>query len=113
MGIQGGYTQDYFTSQNLGFRKYYRVTGSITHALERRLSVGLLGSVEYAETDNAPPEPKEKDIMWNAGANIAYTPFRWLRIALDYRYQQLSANAYYDLNEYKEHRVILSATATY
>lgn len=113
LGIQGGYTQDYFTSQNLGFRKYYRATGSITHALERRLSVGLLGSVEYAETDNPPPEPKEKDIMWNAGANIAYTPFRWLRIALDYRYQQLSANAYYDINEYKEHRVILSATATY
>ena len=113
MGIQGGYTQDYFTSQNLGFRKYYRVTGSITHALERRLSVGLLGSVEYAETDNAPPEPKEKDIMWNAGANIAYTPFRWLRIALDYRYQQQSANDYYDLNEYKEHRAILSLTATY
>ena len=113
LGIQGGYTQDYFTSQNLGFRKYYRATGSITHQLERRLSVGLLGSIEYAKTENAPPEPKEKDILWNAGANIAYTPFRWLRIALDYRYQQLSANTYYDLNEYKEHRVILSATATY
>ncbi|NLN38567.1 MAG: outer membrane beta-barrel protein [Smithella sp.] len=112
-GIQGGYTQDYFTSQNLGFRKYYRATGSVTHELIRTLSVGILGSIEYAESDNAPPEPKEKDIIWMAGANIAYTPFQWLRIAFDYRYQQQSANDYYDLNEYKEHRAILSLTATY
>ena len=73
----------------------------------------ILGSIEYAESDNAPPEPKEKDIIWMAGANIAYTPFQWLRIAFDYRYQQQSANDYYDLNEYKEHRAILSLTATY
>ena len=51
LSVQGGYTQDVFTSQNLGFRKYYRATGSITHFLDRRLSIGCLGSVERAESE--------------------------------------------------------------
>lgn len=116
LSVQGGYTQDYFTSQNLGFRKYYRATGSITHFLERRLSIGCLGSIEYAPTQNERPLADELDTIWSAGANIAYTPFQWLRIALDYRYQEQMTNRAYDPyeeREYQEHRVILSFTATY
>ncbi len=51
LSVQGGYTQDFFTAQNLGFRKYYRATGSITHFLERQLSIGCLGSVERSESE--------------------------------------------------------------
>lgn len=116
LSIQGGYTQDFFTSQNLGFRRYYRATGSITHFLERRLSIGCLGSIEYGEMQNEWPNANQLDTIWMAGANIAYTPFKWLRIALDYNYQERLLNRAFDPyeeNEYQEHRAMLTFTATY
>ncbi len=106
LSVQGGYTQDLFTSQNLGFRKYYRATGSITHFLDRRLSIGCQGSVERVES-----EPDQRDTIWGAGANISYSPLQWLQVSLGYAYQQDNSN--YVLNEYKENRVMLSFTATY
>ncbi|HPE06931.1 MAG TPA: outer membrane beta-barrel protein [Smithellaceae bacterium] len=106
LSMQGGYTQDLFTSQNLGFREYYRATGSITHFLDRRLSVGCTGSVERAES-----EPDRRDTIWTAGANITYLPLQWLQVSLGYAYQQDDSN--YAINEYKENRVMLSFTATY
>ena len=106
LSVQGGYTQDLFTSQNLGFREYYRATGSITHFLDRRLSIGCTGSVERAES-----EPDQRDTIWRAGANISYLPLQWLQVSLGYSYQQDDSN--YATNEYKENRVMLSFTATY
>ena len=109
LSVQGGYTQDVFTSQNLGFRKYYRATGSITHFLDRRLSIGCQGSVERAES-----EPDRRDTIWGAGANISYLPFQWLKVSLEYAYNQNNTNYLYEAtNEYKENRGMLTVTATY
>ena len=52
LSLQGGYTEDFFTSENLGFARYHRLTGSLNHMLDRRLSIGCLGSVERAEYDD-------------------------------------------------------------
>ena len=112
LSLQGGYTQDYFTSQNLGFQKYYRATGSITHYLERRLSVGLLGSIEYAISDRAPDEDM-KGTIWSAGANVSYIPLKWLTLTLQYGYREARYNQLYEDNDYKENRVTLTLTATY
>ena len=49
LSVQGGYTEDFFTSENLGFARYHRLTGSLNHKLDRRLSIGCLGSVELAD----------------------------------------------------------------
>lgn len=109
LSVQGGYTQDYFTAQNLGFQKYYRATGSITHFLERRFSIGCLGSVERVES-----EPDLRETRWGAGANASYLPFQWLRISLEYTYNQNNANYLYEAtNAYSENRVMLTVTATY
>ena len=109
LSVQGGYTQDVFTSQNLGFRKYYRATGSITHFLDRRLSIGCQGSIELAES-----EPDRRDTIWGGGANISYLPFPWLKVSLEYAYNQNNTNDLYEAtNEYKENRGILTVTATY
>ncbi|MCK7506640.1 MAG: hypothetical protein MZV70_22960 [Desulfobacterales bacterium] len=94
LSVQGGYTQDLFTSQNLGFRKYYRATGSITHFLDRRLSIGCQGSVERAES-----EPDRRDTIWGAGANISYLPFQWLKVSLGYAYQQNNTNYLYEADK--------------
>src|SRR4030042_753988 len=47
--FQGGYTEDYFTAENLGFNKYHRVIGRITHQLLQRMTVGLFSSYELAK----------------------------------------------------------------
>lgn len=117
LSLQGGYTQDVFTSQNLGFRKYYRATGSINHFLARQFSIGCLGSVERSESEprnsSDPDDPGQLETIWGAGANAAYQPFQWLRIALQYTYNQRNANYRYESVEYTENRGMLTLTATY
>ncbi|MEN6433557.1 MAG: hypothetical protein ABFD06_11930 [Smithella sp.] len=111
LSVQGGYTQDLFTAQNLGFRKYYRATGSITHFLDRQLSIGCLGSVERSESES---DTGQRDTRWGAGANISYLPFQWLKFSLEYAYNQNNTNYFYEAtNEYKENRGMLTITATY
>ncbi len=117
LSAQGGYTQDLFTSQNLGFRKYYRATGSITHYLDRRFSIGCLGSAERTESDPQPLNPYDsghRDTIFGAGANAAYQPFKWLRVALEYTYNQKNTNYRYEATEeYIENKGMLTLTATY
>ncbi|MHB8139300.1 MAG: hypothetical protein ACYDGO_13075 [Smithellaceae bacterium] len=113
LSVQGGYILDYFTSQNLGFRKYYRATGSITHFLDPRLSIGCRGSIVRAESD-FDADTDRRDITWGAGFNVAYMPLKWLKISLEYAYNQNNTNYLYQaINEYKENSVMLIATATY
>ncbi len=113
LSVQGGYVLDYFTSQNLGFRKFYRATGSITHFLDRRLSIGCLGRIERSEQESD-ADTGLRNTTWSAGANIAYTPLKWLQISLEYAYIQNNTNYIYEAtNEYKENRATLMVTATY
>jgi hypothetical protein len=113
--VQGGYTQDLFTAQNLGFRKYYRATGSITHFLDRRLSIGCLGSVERSESEPvSTSDPGHLDTIWGGGANLSYLPFQWLKFSLEYTYNQRNTNYLYEAtDEYIENKGMLTVTATY
>ncbi|MFO7568245.1 MAG: hypothetical protein R6W75_00475, partial [Smithellaceae bacterium] len=106
LSVQGGYREDFFTSRNLGFRKYYRATGSINHFLFQRLSIGCLGSAERAES-----EPDNVETIWGAGANISLMPFKWMKISAEYTYQQQNADL--EIDEYKENRGMVILTLTY
>jgi hypothetical protein len=107
LSIQGGYTEDYFTSQNLGFQKYYRATGSIKHNLEKRFSVGCLGSVEQIEFIDM----DRTDTTWGVGASASYQPLKWLTLSLEVSHiaNQSNVPAY----EYNENRGLLRLTASY
>ena len=115
LSVQGGYTQDFFTAQNLGFRKYYRATGSITHNLDRQLSIGCLGSVKRSESEPVSvSDPGQRETTWGAGANLSYLLFKWLKFSLEYTYNQNDTNYFYEAtNEYKGNRGMLTVTATY
>jgi hypothetical protein len=106
LSVQGGYTEDYFTSENLGFQRYYRLTGSLTHFLEKRLSVGCLGSVERSEYD-----PDRRDTTWGVTGTASYMPAKWLTFSLEVAHRDRQSNV--PLNEYTENRVMVMATATY
>jgi hypothetical protein len=107
LSLQGGFTEDYFTSQNLGFNKYHRLTGSITHFLEKRLSIGLLGSIERAEFI----QEDRNDWIWAATGTISYMPLKWLTLALEISHREDNSNV--DINDYTENRGLIRITATY
>ncbi|MGP8154016.1 MAG: outer membrane beta-barrel protein [Smithella sp.] len=105
--IQGGYIEDYFTSQNLGFQKYYRATGSINHYLEKRFSVGCSGSVERVEYVGQ----ERVDTIWGVGASASYQLLKWLTLSLELSHNADESNS--SIDEYIDNRGILRLTATY
>ncbi len=110
LSFRGGYANSFFNSQNSGFVTFNEVLGNITHLLERRLSVGLNGSLNRVEYVDA--RPSHTDWIWRIGGRITYLPLRWLSISLDAYHAQNDS----DLSTafgYKENRVFLSLTAFY
>ena len=100
---QGGYTQDYFTAQNLGFAKYYSVYGTISHRLTERMSVGATGSVERSTFSDG-----RKDWIWIVRGGPSYSLFRWLSIYLEGSFTEDYANI--SGFGYKEYRVMAGIT---
>jgi hypothetical protein len=77
LALQGGYTEDYITAQNLGFNKYYGAYGTIRHSLTQRLSVQLTGSGYRQWYPN-----HQKDWIWDGRVGVSYLVFRWLAVSL-------------------------------
>ena len=106
LSFQGGYTEDYFTSQNLGFTLYHRGIGTVTYRLMQKMTVGLTGSLERAEyaTDR-------KDVIYGISGNASYQLLRWLSVSLNasHRRDDSDNNAF----GYTENRAMLGITAAY
>jgi hypothetical protein len=103
-----GYRENYFTSDNLGFSKYYQLQGVITHQLRERLSVGLtalLSRDEYQDTAD------RIDYLYSITGNVSYRPLKWLTAYLEAgnygRESDLNGN------NYRDNRVMLRLTAEY
>jgi hypothetical protein len=94
--LDGGYTRDYFTAENLGFQKHYRAYGTINHRLTQRLGVQLTGSVNRAwHPDN------RKDWIWDGRVSASYLLFQWLTIALEGGHREAQSTvAGLDYSEY-------------
>jgi hypothetical protein len=107
ISLQGGYTEDFFTSENLGFNRYHRLTGSLTHMLDRRISVGGFASLERAVYD----QPEHTDTIWGIGGRASYMPLKWLTLALEVSHNDRQSDV--SFYEYTENRAMLTITATY
>lgn len=105
LGVEGGYREDYFTSENLGFTKYYRGHARLSHQILPRVSVGLSGSLERAEFLS-----DRKDWIWKTGGDISYGIFRWLSLSLEAFHRERDSNL--PSAEYKENRVMISLSAS-
>lgn len=106
LSLQGGYNEDFFTSENLGFSRYHRLTGSVNHSLDMRTSVGLYGSGERADFDS-----NRRDWIWGIGATASYKPLKWLIFSLDVSHK--NRNSDININDYTENRGVIIITATY
>jgi uncharacterized protein (PEP-CTERM system associated) len=109
LAFQGGYTEDYFSAENLGFTLYQRGIATITHRPLERMTVGLSGSVEYADYVSEPGD--RKDWIWGVRANASYQLFRWLTASLVGSYSEDDSNV--DINDYTEYRGMFQITARY
>jgi hypothetical protein len=102
-----GYRENYFTSDNLGFSKYYQLQGGITHQLRERLSVGLTASLSRDEYQT----PERIDYLYSVAGNVSYRPLKWLTAYLEAgnygRESELNGNSY------RDNRAWLKLTAEY
>lgn len=107
LSFQGGYTEDFFTSENAGFTKYHRITGSLNHRPTKKSSIGCFGSFERADYSM----PDRSDDIWGAGLRGSYTILRWLTVSAEFssRKRQSDVNTY----DYTENRGTLQITAAY
>ncbi len=106
LSLQGGYTEDFFTTANLGFNRYHRLTGSLNHVLERRTSIGCRGSVELADYAS-----DRNDTIWGISGTASHMPLKWLTLALEVSHRENQSNV--ASAEYAENRGMLTITATY
>jgi len=106
LGFQGGYTEDYYTAENLGFAKYNQVIGTITHQLMERLAL------TFAARYQRPKYPDGRlDNIWGVTTGGSYRLLRWLALALDFSYSEDRSNR--EANNYTDFRGTFRITATY
>jgi hypothetical protein len=103
--FQGGYREDYFTAENLGFTKYHRMVGTISHRLMERVQAGINGSLEWMELVTG-----RRDWIWSGGGTLSYSPLRWLTAYLDLVRREDQSNL--DNFGYRETRAIVRLTVT-
>ena len=83
ISFQGGYTEEYFTAENLGFTKYYSGIGTISHQLLEKVSVGLFSSYEWTKHSAG-----QIDRIWGVGGNASYQIWRFLLLSLDVSHRE-------------------------
>jgi uncharacterized protein (PEP-CTERM system associated) len=107
VSLQGGYNEDYFTSENLGLNRYHRLTGSITHSLEKRTSISFAGNIERVDYSSQ----ERGDWIWGTVGTLSHTPLKWLTLSLELSHRELDSNI--DTNDYTENRVMIRISASY
>jgi hypothetical protein len=107
LNLQGGYTEDLFTSQNLGLIRYHRLTGFLNHMLDKRISLSFSGNIERAEYDTS----DRKDVIWGIRGGVSYMPLNWLTLALEASHRENRSNV--DSIGYVENRGMFRITVMY
>jgi hypothetical protein len=114
IALQGGFTEDFFSADNLGFTKYYRAIGRVSHQLLEKMNVGCFGSYEwikYYVGRGVALEGRQEDNIWTIGADAGYQLFRWLALSLTGSYRENHSN--FDTADYTEYRGIFRITASF
>jgi hypothetical protein len=104
--FQGGYNEDYFTAENLGFTKYHRAIGTVSHQLKERMTVGLSGSLERAEFRS-----NQRDHIWGIRGDASYRLLKWLTISVEASHRENRSSI--DIRDYSEYRGLFKVTATF
>jgi len=105
--LEGGYREDLFTAENLGFTQYARASAVVNHRLTERFTVGLVGIVERTDYFQNP----RKDWLYTADVTADYRILRWLTIGARVGYAEDDSNI--PASSYDEWHAFLTLTASY
>jgi hypothetical protein len=93
-----GYQQQFFEAENLGFTRYYRVSGNFTYQFLEKLTTSLSAFYwrdEYKETTT-----NREDNTWGGRVAFEYEFSRWLTLSAGYDYRERDStdndNDYHD-----------------
>jgi hypothetical protein len=106
LSLKGGYTEDFFTAENLGFTKTHRAIGVMSYRLAEKLTLGLTGSY-----DRITSGPDGKESIWEAGSNLSYQVLRWLTLYLNVTHRENHSNL--SAESFTENRAVFRLMATY
>jgi hypothetical protein len=112
LGGNGGYDESYFTSENLGFAKYYEAFGAVEYQLTAPLAVGASGSYrweKYYDTTGAGIDRTDK--TWLATVGFRYAFLRYLILSLDGTHTERSSDVREE--EFTDNRATLRLTWAY
>ncbi len=105
--LNGGYGEDLFTSENLGFNRYNALMFSIDHRVDPKFSIGCNGRVEREKYEF----PEHRDTTWEVNGLASYRLLKWLTLSLSAGHEDRESNeAGY---EHTVNSAIFRATATY
>ena len=103
--FQGGYREDFFTSQNLGFTRNYQAIARISHPFSERASGAFSGGYQILEFSTG-----QRDHVWRILGNVSYSALNWLAFSLTLVH--LEDNSTNSAAEYVETRAMLWITAS-
>jgi hypothetical protein len=106
LNVQGGYTEEYFAAQNLGFIQYYRALGLFVYQVTQESTLRLIGLVERAEYAS-----DRKDWIYTVNLGYSYLLLRWL--TLTGQVSRGEDHSSQSLNDYVDYRALLRLTASY
>ncbi len=106
VSLNGGYDEDYISSENLGFSRYHQANAQISYQLLETLTTGI--SCFFRKSDF---DPDRKDRTLQLGWNLSYGLFQWATISMDISHRENNSND--DTIDYKENRGILRLTVQF
>jgi hypothetical protein len=100
----GGYDYSYFTTQNLGFTRFYRAGVTGNYEIFRRFYGDAYAS--YRRNEYLDAIPQRDDDRYLAGGGVTWQATRWAAIRLGYQLNKVDSNR--DNNDYTENRILLN-----
>ena len=99
-----GYDFSFFTAQNLGFTRFYRVGLTGNYQIFRRFYGDAYAS--YLKSEFLDEIPQRDDKRYLAGGGVTWQPTRWAAIRVGYALNKVDSTI--EANSYTENRFILN-----
>jgi hypothetical protein len=112
LGARGDYDESYFTSENLGFAKYYEAFGSLDYRLTEPLAGFAFGSYRWEKYYGAVGQNADRtDKTWQTVAGFRYTFLRYVTLSLAGNHIERTSTE--DIEEFTDNRATLTLTWAY
>ena len=102
VSLSGGYSSSDFSSQSLGFYKFFEVASSVTYDFTPEITGEIFGSYYWAKYLDTVPE--RTDEFGRIGASLVLNPLNWLSIRLQYSLREYRSD---ETAGYTENRIFL------